>query len=121
MSFLSAFFRTKPIRILDALKWNGEIEEYFFRHKCKKLPIIDSEYYQRINPLSFDPQKKIEEFQDIERSIRRKLGQFSGVGSIMERMCYEYIRVIEMLQSRGTRILLKFLKNYTAAHKMPSM
>lgn len=92
----------KPIRILDALKWDGEVEKYFFEHKCKKLPVIDAEFYARNNPLTFDPQKKIEEFQEIDRNIRRKLGQYSGVGSIMQRMCYEYCRVVEMLVARGT-------------------
>jgi uncharacterized protein (TIGR02421 family) len=92
----------KPIRILDALKWGADVEEYFFQHKCKKLPQIDADYYQKNNPLSFDPQKKIEEFHEIDRNIRRKLGQYSGVGSIMQRMCYEYCRVVEMLMARGT-------------------
>ena len=92
----------RPIRILDALKWNVEVEEYFFKHKCKKLPQIDAEFYQRNNPLSFDPAKKIEEFHEIDRNIRRKLGQYSGIGSIMQRMCYEYCRVVEMLEARGT-------------------
>src|SRR5690349_19737322 len=80
----------KPIRILDSLKWDPGIEEYFRKNKFKKLPIIDSDYYQQKNPLAFDPDKKKEEFHDIDRSIRRKLGQYSGVGSIMQRMCYEY-------------------------------
>jgi uncharacterized protein (TIGR02421 family) len=92
----------KPVRILDALKWDDEIEAYFLRHKGKKLPPINAEYYTNKNPLSFDPEKKIEEFHDIDRSIRRRLGQYSGVGSIMQRMCYEYTRVIQMLQARGT-------------------
>jgi uncharacterized protein (TIGR02421 family) len=92
----------KPIRILDALKWDPSVEEYFFRHQCKKLPSINSDYYQQKNPLSFDPEKKIEEFHEIDRAIRRKLGQYSGVGSIMQRMCYEYCRVVEMLTARGT-------------------
>jgi uncharacterized protein (TIGR02421 family) len=92
----------KPIRILDALKWGADVEQYFFQHKCKKLPQIDADYYQKNNPLSFDPQKKIEEFHEIDRNIRRKLGQYSGVGSIMQRMCYEYCRVVEMLMARGT-------------------
>jgi uncharacterized protein (TIGR02421 family) len=92
----------RPIRILDALKWNSEVEEYFFKNKGKKLPEFNPEYYQKYNPLSFDPQKKIEEFHDIDRSIRQKLGQYSGVGSIMQRMCYEYCRVVEMLMARGT-------------------
>lgn len=92
----------KPIRILDSLKWDNSIEEYFFRHKCKKLPPIDRDYYLNKNPLSYDPAKKIAEFQDIDRSIRRQLGPFSGVGSIMQRMCYEYCRVVQMLEARGT-------------------
>ena len=91
----------KPIRILDALKWDHETFESFFRHRCKKLPLINAEYYQRKNPLQFDAQDKIEEFHQIERDIRRRLGQYSGVGSIMQRMCREYISVVEMLLARG--------------------
>lgn len=92
----------KPIRILDALKWNGSVKEQFFKDKFKKLPNINTAYYVEKNPLQFDPLQKIEEFHDIERSIRRKLGQYSGVGSIMQRMCREYARVVEMLLARGT-------------------
>lgn len=92
----------RPIRILDALKWDSEVETYFFKHKCKKLPPVDRSYYEQKNPLLFDAPKKIQEFHEIDRNIRRKLGQYSGVGSIMQRMCYEYTRVIEMLMARGT-------------------
>lgn len=92
----------KPIRILDALKWDSSIQEAFFKNKFKKLPAIDQDYYQAKNPLSFDPKLKIAEFREIERSIRRRLGQYSGVGSIMQRMCHEYCRVVDMLISRGT-------------------
>ena len=92
----------RPIRILDALKWDASVEEFFFQNKSKKLPPINAEYYQKHNPLSFDPKEKIAEFHEIDRSIRRRLGQYSGVGSIMQRMCYEYCRVVEMLVARGT-------------------
>lgn len=92
----------KPIRVLDAIKWDNEIQQNFFKNKFKKLPHINADYYQEKNPLSFDPVQKLEEFHDIERSIRRKLGQYSGVGSIMQRMCREYSRVVEMLMARGT-------------------
>jgi uncharacterized protein (TIGR02421 family) len=92
----------KPIRILDALKWDPSIEQVFIKSKYKKLPLIDREYYLKKNPLSFDPEKKKEEFHEIDRNIRRKLGQYSGVGSIMQRMCYEYSRVVDMLDARGT-------------------
>ena len=92
----------KPIRILDALKWDRSIKEYFFKHKSRQLPPINAEYYLKQNPLTFDPEQKKEEFYEIDRLIRRKLGQYSGVGSIMQRMCHEYVRVIEMLEARGT-------------------
>src|SRR3990167_8750199 len=92
----------KPIRILDALKWGPQVAAYFFENKCKKLPTIDREFYLKNNPLSFDPEQKKEEFYEIDRLIRRKLGQYSGVGSIMQRMCNEYIRVVDMLMARGT-------------------
>lgn len=91
----------KPIRILNALKWDNHIKDYFFKHKFKKLPPIDAEYYQK-NSLSFDPVKKTEEFYAIELDIRRKLGQFSGIGGIMRRMCREYREVVRMLMARGT-------------------
>lgn len=92
----------RPIRILDSLKWDEEVQVKFFKNKFKKLPDVNAEYYQNKNPLQFDPFKKIEEFHEIERGIRRTLGQYSGVGSIMSRMCHEYSRVIEMLMARGT-------------------
>lgn len=92
----------RPIRILDALKWDAKIQAQFFKDKCKKLPMVTPEYYLSKDPLNFDPKKKMEEFREIERSIRRKLGQYSGVGSIMRRMCREYARVIDLLLARGT-------------------
>jgi uncharacterized protein (TIGR02421 family) len=92
----------KPIRVLDSLKWDSNVESLFFKNKFKKLPQVDSQYYHLKNPLQFDPVKKIQEFNEIERGIRRKLGQYSGVGSIMQRMCREYARVVEMLMARGT-------------------
>ncbi|MDR3491101.1 MAG: flavohemoglobin expression-modulating QEGLA motif protein [Gammaproteobacteria bacterium] len=94
----------KPIRILDALKWNVGVKNQFFKNKFKKLPAVDLNYYLENDPLNFDPLKKIAEFHDIERSIRRQLGQYSGVGSIMQRMCHEYSRVVEMLMARGTPV-----------------
>lgn len=92
----------RPIRILDALKWNAVVEADFFKSGCKELPNVHgSEFYEQ-NPLKFDPDKKIDEFNQIERDIRRELGQFNSVGVIMQRMCREYSTVVEMLNARGT-------------------
>ena len=91
----------RPIRILDALKWDCDIRRGFMEKQCKELPQITEAYYQK-NPLRFDATEKIDEFVQIERDVRRRLGQFNSIGSIMQRMCREYITVVQMLQARGT-------------------
>lgn len=92
----------RPIRILDALKWNGAVEAEFIKSDYKELPKVHGPEFYEKNPIKFDPDKKIEEFNSIERDIRRELGQYNSVGAIMQRMCREYCTVIEMLKARGT-------------------
>jgi uncharacterized protein (TIGR02421 family) len=91
----------RPIRILNSIKWDPRIKEAFFKAKFKKLPHITPDYYLQNNPLPFDPIVKNEEFYDLERDIRKHLGQFSAVGHIMRRMCREYREVVRMLSVRG--------------------
>ena len=90
----------QPIRILDSIKWGMDVQNNFFANKCKELPAVNAQYYQK-NNLLFDVEKKQEEFQHLERDISRKVGQFSSVGSIMLRMCREYRDVLRLLQARG--------------------
>lgn len=90
----------RPIRLLDAIKWDDKIKEDFFKAKFKKLPAVNANYYQK-NDLSFDPAKKNEEFYEIEREVRSHLGQFSAVGNIMQRMCREYRELVRMIALRG--------------------
>jgi uncharacterized protein (TIGR02421 family) len=90
----------KPIRVLDAIKWDTSIRADFFKHKFKKLPPVTPEYYQKTK-LSYSPEHKNEEFYQIERDIRRQLGQFSPVGNIMQRMCREYRELVRMIGHRG--------------------
>lgn len=97
----------RPIRILDALKWGEDIQADFFKHRFKKLPPVDVQFYEK-NPLRFDADQKINEFDEIERDIRRELGQFNSVGMIMQRMCREYSMVVDMLKARGTPQFNKF-------------
>lgn len=106
----------KLIRILDSIKWRNDIKDFFFRHKFKRLPPVDKAYYEA-NPLPYDPAEKIEAFYDIERSILRHLGQFSGIGKIMTRMCREYREAVRMLQARGTSEFTKISQElYGSSH-----
>lgn len=90
-----------PIRILDAIKWNGKIKEEFFAKNFKEQPNVTQSYYQE--SLSLDWSKQRQQFHIIEREITKKLGQFNIVGQIMRRICSEYLRVLHMLERRGTR------------------
>lgn len=91
----------KPIRILDAVKWGDAIRDEFFAKKCRVLPKIDKDYYQK-NKLGFKPEVLKDIFRHIDRDIQSQLGQFCTVGSMMQDRCREYIQAIELLEARGT-------------------
>jgi uncharacterized protein (TIGR02421 family) len=91
----------RPIRILDAIKWDDDIERAFFAASCRKLPPVDRGYYLS-RPLPFDPEQKRQEFLQIEREIRQRLGKYNAAGQIMTRMCAEYRQVVDLLVNRGT-------------------
>jgi uncharacterized protein (TIGR02421 family) len=92
----------RPIRILDAIKWDDDTERAFFAAGCHELPPVTRDYYLR-RPLPFDPEQKLHEFHQIERDIRRQLGEFNAPGQIMARMCQEYREVVHLLTHRGSR------------------
>jgi uncharacterized protein (TIGR02421 family) len=90
----------RPIRVLDAVKWDASVQEHFFRQGYKGLPRVDRAYYEA-RPLPYDPTEKRQELQDIARDIERRLGRFNPIGVIMRRMCQEYELVVAMLEARG--------------------
>src|SRR5213080_4671035 len=91
----------RPIRILDAIKWDDDIERAFFDKGCKELPPVTRDYYLS-RPLPFEPEQKHHELHTIERDIRRQLGEYNAPGQIMSRMCQEYREVVHLLTHRGT-------------------
>jgi hypothetical protein len=95
-------FLQKPIRILNAVKWDDNIKEDFLAHKGKKSPAITKDYYTN-NPLNFDARDLCENIIALEQQLHKKLGQFNPVGMIMARMCQEYRTTIDMLAHRGQR------------------
>src|SRR3954454_8950902 len=65
----------RPIRILDAIKWDDEVECAFFAAGCRELPPVTRDYYLA-RPLPFDSDATLNELRAIERDIRRQLGEF---------------------------------------------
>ncbi len=90
-----------PIRVLDAIKWDDEVKRQFFANGCKELPKISADYYAK-RSLSYDPQKKIQEFLDFELEVQKRLGKISGLSLLLQRMSREYRDVVRMVQARGT-------------------
>jgi uncharacterized protein (TIGR02421 family) len=91
----------KPIRVLQALRWDNSIEEHFLKSRPRELPRVDAAYYER-SDLGFDPRAKSEEFEGIARDIARELGEGDAIGRIMVATSLEYRDVVNMLASRGT-------------------
>jgi uncharacterized protein (TIGR02421 family) len=91
----------KPIRVLQALRWEDDVEEQFLRGKSREMPKIDAAYYARAD-LGFDPKAKVEEFETIARDLDRELGESDAIGHILMTTALEYRDVVRMLSARGT-------------------
>ncbi|MEZ7276376.1 flavohemoglobin expression-modulating QEGLA motif protein [Pseudoalteromonas sp. N1230-9] len=90
-----------PIRILDAINWDKQIKEEFFKHKCQKNPTVDQAYYQQ-RDLGFVPSELRRAFSDLNRDIISQLGQLNPIAQYMSKMCTEYKTVLSMIEYRGT-------------------
>lgn len=93
----------RPLRILDAIKWDPGVEEFLKRTSFREMPALGPERYAAHSPLTFDPENKRSEFCELRESIRRRLGPADRVGTLLCEIVEEYLLVIELLESRGTR------------------
>jgi uncharacterized protein (TIGR02421 family) len=91
----------RGIRVLDSVKWDDGVRVAFFEAGCRALPPVDAAYYGA-RPLGFDPEAAREELHALARTISSDLGRMNPVGQLMERMCDEYLELIDMLEARGT-------------------
>ncbi len=92
----------KPIRVLQALRWDDSVEEAFLRSKQRELPQIDAAYYANVD-LGFDVRAKVEEFEALARDIERTLGEGDAIGQVMLATALEYRDVVRMLAAAGRR------------------
>ena len=91
----------RPIRVLQAVRWDPTIEAEFVKSRFRELPRADASYYEA-NNLGFDPKAKANEFEEIARDIDRELGANDALGSIVLSTALEYRDVVRMLGARGT-------------------
>jgi uncharacterized protein (TIGR02421 family) len=102
----------RPIRILQALRWDGEAEEQFFRNKARELPKVSY-----TSDLGFDPEAKLRELDAILRDADRDLGRHDRLGDILRATADEYRQVVRMLVGRGTRDFYAFSRKLYGSAK----
>src|SRR5580700_7837378 len=91
----------RPIRVLQALRWDATVEEQFLKSRQREMPRIDAAYYEKVE-LGFDPREKEREFEGIARDIDRDVGEKDAIGRIMVATALEYRDVVRLLIARGT-------------------
>jgi uncharacterized protein (TIGR02421 family) len=91
----------RSLRILDAVRWDDEVEERFFAAGCTELPRVDRDWY-RNRPLPFDPASKREELARLEKDLSARLGSRHPAGRILLRACAQLRDVASLLAQRGT-------------------
>ncbi len=88
----------RPVRILQSLRWEAEVEEQFLREQRRELPRVT---YSA--DLGFDPEAKIRELDEILIDAERELGKNDRLGQILRATAGEYRDVVRMLIARGTQ------------------
>src|SRR5580700_6934848 len=58
----------RPIRVLQALRWDSAVEERFLKSKQREMPKIDGAYYEKVD-IGFYARQKEEEFEEIARDV----------------------------------------------------
>lgn len=91
----------RPIRVLQAVRWDPSVGEQFAKSRYRDLPKADAAFYEKVD-LGFDPRAKAVEFEDIARDIDRELGETDAIGDIMLATAIQYRDLVRMLEARGT-------------------
>jgi uncharacterized protein (TIGR02421 family) len=106
----------RPLRVLQAIRWDNSVEEQFYRARCRELPKVDASTYAACD-LGFDPRAKEDEFEQIVREIDFLLGENDAIGSIMSETALQYRDVTRMLASRGTPLFYGYSRKLYGSPK----
>ena len=106
----------RPIRVLQAVRWENEVEEQFKKSRYRELPKVDAEYYARYE-LGYDSAAKVAEFEDIARDVDRELGETDAIGAILGRTALEYRDVVRMLAERGNPLFYAYSRKLYGSPK----
>lgn len=106
----------RPIRVLQAIRWDNAVEEQFRKTRFRENPKVDAEYYDKVE-LGFDPRAKSAEFEEIARDVDRELGESDAIGNILAKTAIEYRDVVRMLAARGTPVFYAYSRKLYGSPK----
>lgn len=106
----------KPIRILNSIRVPDTWEEELLRSNFKDIPKGAREHYESIE-LGFKPVEKLLELKLIKKEISQTLGDQDDLGIHLNKMCDEYISVVQMLQNRGRPEFYKYSRELYGSPK----
>jgi len=89
------------IRILDAVRWNGDIEADFFARAAGELPDITADDYRQAVPLE-RIRDRLLDLRRIERDINARLGTQHAAGRLLLRRCRSAQDALRLIAARGT-------------------
>jgi uncharacterized protein (TIGR02421 family) len=81
---------------------DAAIEADFKKGRYRHVPKVGPEYYEKLG-MGFDSKKKLQELQDISKDIQLTLGAEDELGSLLQKVAEQYIDVVHLLESRGTK------------------
>ena len=91
----------RPIRVLQAIRWDNSVEEQFLKSRGKEMPKVGPDWYATVD-LGFNPRDKAQEFEQIARDVDAELGETDALGNILTLTALEYRDTAYMLAARGT-------------------
>ncbi|MBX3022962.1 MAG: DUF1704 domain-containing protein [Bdellovibrionales bacterium] len=106
----------KPIRILNSIRTPPEWEAELVKSGFKDLPKNPREHYDKV-ALGFDPLEKSVELKLLKNEITSILGADDALGQHMQRLCDEYLLVVEMLKARGKVDFYRFSRELYGSPK----
>jgi uncharacterized protein (TIGR02421 family) len=106
----------RPIRVLQAIRWDDSVHEQFKKSRYREPPKVDTDYYDR-QELGFDPKTQAALFEEIAQDVDRELGESDAIGSILARTAIEYRDVVRMLAARGTPVFYAYSRKLYGSPK----
>ena len=106
----------RPIRMLDAVRWEAKIFEDLKKSKYKELPKVDASTYEKI-PLGFQPEQKLTELEELQKEIEKEIGVEDSLAKILIESCKEYQDLVRMLLVRGKPEFYEYSKRLYGSPK----